>query len=399
MDKTINVINNTSGVGQTSFGVGHITLNLMRAQRKLGLDAKVWCVATAEDVRWAMTANDLPEDSIINFPSKGPDRLSYSPAMLTAAATIGFKADIIHQHGIWAAVSLATLKMHKNSKIPSVIAPHGSLSDWALSTSKLKKRIALAAYERKNLSSASCLHATSENEIADFRNFGLTSPIAFIDNGMQEKELNTHGNAARFFAQNGVDPGKRVLFFISRISPKKGLLMLVEAIHKLQDDFADWQLIIAGMDEFNHAVEVQLSINERNLQDKIKIIGPLFDQAKTDAFAAAELFVLPSYSEGSPMVVLESLAAGVPVVTTKASTWDNLITYNCGWWTEIDIKAIADALQSALKMTVGDLRKMGENGRDLISSRFTWEHSAKRTLKLYNWLLGTDDKPDFVLLK
>lgn len=392
------VVHNTSGVGPTSFGVGHIALNLMRAEYELGINSMIWCVGTDEDVRWAVSANNLPENTVINFPSVGPNRLSYSPAMMNAAKSGKYNVDIIHQHGIWAAVSMATLKMRQFSGIPTIVAPHGSLSQWALNTSKLKKEIALFAYERSNLNQAACLHATSENEISDFRDFGLKNPIAYIQNGMQEEDLVVEGNRDRFFVENGVDPNKRILFFISRISPKKGLLMLVEAINTIKDDFKDWQLIIAGVDEFNHAIQVKSLISKLQIEDKVKIVGPLFGEAKSDAFAAAELFILPSYSEGSPMVVLESLSAGVPVITTKASVWQDLINHNCGWWTEINTQAITAALQESIKMSPENLKNMGRNGRKLVSSKFTWPHSAKKAKRLYNWLLDKDDRPDFVIL-
>jgi glycosyltransferase involved in cell wall biosynthesis len=306
--------------------------------------------------------------------------------------------DILHQHGIWTGISRASLIFSQKNKIPVIIAPHGSLNQWALNNSRWKKKIALAVYERDNLNFASCLHATSENEIADFRNFGLTNPIAYIENGIQEKYLSVEGDSERFRAQNAIASDMRILFFLSRISPKKGLLMLVEAINTIQNYFGAWQLIIAGIDEFNHKKDVESLINKLNLEDRIKIIGPLFDQAKADAFAAAELFILPSYSEGSPMVVLDSLAAGVPVITTKASTWSELTEYNCGWWTDISTPSIAIALRDAVTMSVEDLQQMGKQGKKLIAAKYTWTQLAQKSIRLYDWLLGRGNKPDFVVL-
>ena len=124
----------------------------------------------------------------------------------------------------------------------------------------------------------------------------------------------------------------------------------------------------------------------------------MFNQAKHDAFAAAELFILPSHSEGAPMVVLDSLASGIPVITTKASTWSDLEDYNCGWWTDISIDSIAVALNKAVKMPPEDLYHMGVNAKKLIFKKYTWPQLATKTIKLYNWLKRLDDKPDFVLL-
>jgi glycosyltransferase involved in cell wall biosynthesis len=98
------------------------------------------------------------------------------------------------------------------------------------------------------------------------------------------------------------------------------------------------------------------------------------------------------------MVVLDSLAFGVPVITTKASTWSDLTAYNCGWWTDINTQAIAVALQEAVSMSAEELLQMGIQGKNLIASKYTWPQLAQKTIKLYDWLLGRDDKPDFVIL-
>lgn len=393
------ILHNVSSVGKASYGLGQISVNLARAQYSIGHDVSMWCLDNDENIKWAAATHDFPSERITGFVPTGPLNIWFSPKIKKYAnQNANGIFDIVHQHGIWAGVSVATLSFSQKKKIPTIIAPHGSLNQWALNLSPWKKKIGLALYERENLRLASCLHATSESEISDFRNFGLKNPIAYIENGIQEKNLALVGNAARFREHNGIPGDKRILFFLSRISPKKGLVMLVEAINTIQDDFADWVLIIAGNDEFNHKKDVESLVKQLNLENKIKILNPLFGQEKDDAFAAAELFILPSHSEGSPMVVLDSLAAGVPVITTKASTWRDLTKYNCGWWTDISTQAITTALREAIVMSVEDLHEMGIQGKKLISAKYTWPRLAKKTIQLYNWLLGHEEKPDFVIL-
>lgn len=397
--RQIKILHNVTSVGKYSFGLGQISVNLARAQLLLGHDVKIWCLDSGENIIWATETHDFPADRITGFRLFGPQKIWFSPEMSKySSSSAQGMFDIVHQHGIWTGISNSTLLFSRNKKAPTIIAPHGSLSKWALGVSKWKKKIALAVYERENLELASCLHATSENEIADFRNFGLNNPIAYIENGIQERHLSVCGNADRFREQNAVFPDKRILFFLSRISPKKGLTMLLEAIYSIKDDFVDWQLIVAGIDEFNHKNDIESLIERLNLEDRVKIIGPLFGHAKSDAFAAAELFILPSYSEGSPMVVLDSLAAGVPVITTKASTWSDLTDHNCGWWTDISTSAIAIALREAVGMSAEELKQMGKQGKSLINSKYIWPQLAQKTIRLYDWLLGRDDKPDFVQL-
>lgn len=395
----IKILHTTTTIGKASFGIGQISVSLAKAQHDLNNDVSIWCLDNKENIIWASENHGFSSNFVTGFELAGPKRFWFSPQIKKKAKESNKESfEIIHQHGIWTGASSATLIFAREKNIPTVVAPHGSLNKWVLNLSKWKKKIALASYERANLRLASCLHATSENEISDFRDFGLKNPIAYIGNGIQEKYLTVDGNADRFRKHYGIESDKRILLFLARISPKKGLVMLINAIDSIREEFADWQLIIAGVDEFNHKKDVESLITQLHLEDKIKILGPLFDQSKNDAFEASELFVLPSHSEGSPMVVLDSLAVGVPVITTKASSWGDLNEYNCGWWTDINTSAIGNALKEAIAKSVGDLHEMGENGRKLIASKYTWRQLAQETIKLYDWLLGHSDRPDFVIL-
>jgi glycosyltransferase involved in cell wall biosynthesis len=170
--------------------------------------------------------------------------------------------------------------------------------------------------------------------------------------------------------------------------------MLIEALSGLEDR-EDWLFLIGGVEEFNHQTECERLVNAYGLWSTVRFIGQLFGEAKVNAFAAADLFVLPSHSEGAPVVVLEALAAGVPVVTTKASPWNDLTKYNCGWWTDISPEGIAQAIKEATGKTREELSAMGENGRQLVSRNYTWQQSAEKTVAIYNWLLGTADQPEF----
>ena len=91
----------------------------------------------------------------------------------------------MHQHGIWTGVSAFTRSWRVRRHGASVIAPHGSLSPWALCRSRWKKTLALAAYERSNLQNASCLHALSQREAEELTGLlaGGISPLALLDKG------------------------------------------------------------------------------------------------------------------------------------------------------------------------------------------------------------------------
>jgi len=315
-----------------------------------------------------------------------------------ASSDVGRHISIVHQHGVWTGISRTTNIMRQRYETPSIVAPHGSLERWALNKSMWKKRIALTLYEQENLRKASCLHACSHQEVAGFRDFGLSSPVAVIPNGIGMSWLNSKGDGLAFRKQFNIPESKRILLYLSRITPIKGLPMLIQALGSIKQQMKDWVLVLAGADEFGHLKEVQQAVSEAGLKQYVVFTGMLTGQLKRDAFATAEMFVLPTLRENFAIVVAESLGAGVPVITTKGAPWQDLITHDCGWWTDVSADALADAVQDAIQKTPAELKAMGERGRTLASSHYTWKQAAQMTIELYDWLLGRRERPGFVIM-
>lgn len=393
----IRCIHITPSVGHLSFGLGAVALNLAAHQQRLGVTVQIWCTDQGGETKELEISYGLQEQTIRCFPIFGPPRLSYSPGMESAARQENPLNLIIHQHGLWTGVSRVSNIFRSFYQVPTVVAPHGSLDPWVLNRSRWKKRLALRMYERKNLHRTASLHALAQPEAEDLRGYGLHNPIAVIPNGISEDWLSSMGDASGFRRKFDFAPDTRVMLFLSRITPKKGLPMLLEALAVLRQRLGAWKLVIAGVNEFGHQEEVQALVEKLALQSYVQLVGPLYGQDKCDAFAATELFVLPSHSEGAPVVILEALGASVPVLTTKASPWEEVVSHRCGWWTEITLDALADALRDALQQSPSTLRTMGERGKDLIRARYTWTSIVRMTIELYEWLRGRANRPSFVI--
>jgi len=174
---------------------------------------------------------------------------------------------------------------------------------------------------------------------------------------------------------------------------------LFTAINQLNDMFDNWMLVIAGFEDVSgYQLELKKLANKLNLSNKIKFVGPLFGAAKEDAFAAADIFVLPTHSENFGIVVTEALASGVPVLTTYGAPWEELRLHNCGWWVGISEQDVYDALCEAIGKSKKELMTMWERGKLLVKSKYTWPKATQMTIELYNWLLERCDRPDFVVM-
>ena len=298
---------------------------------------------------------------------------------------------VVHQHGIWLRSSHEVTTVANKHGVPLVVAPRGMLEPWAINNSKWKKKIAWALYQKRDLEKATAFHATAQSEAESIRRLGFKQPIAVIPNGVQLSEpVEWEGKKVR-----RSEGGVKTALFLSRINPKKGLPMLLDAWAKVAP--ADWRLVIAGNDDSNHLPVVERKVRELRLEDQVEIAGPLFGEAQEAAYRNADLFVLPSYSENFGIVIAEALGYGVPVLTTTGCPWQELQTHNCGWWVEPTPAGIERGLNEALSTKNEERTAMGLRGRQMVQANYQWPGIAERMLEFYDWMLNEGKQPDFVV--
>jgi glycosyltransferase involved in cell wall biosynthesis len=232
------------------------------------------------------------------------------------------------------------------------------------------------------MNSADVMHATSQKEVCDFRDYGLNNKILLLPNGISNKWVEMKGSAERFREKYKIDKKYRLLLFMSRITPKKGLERLIRIWSKIT--YRDnWKLVIIGSDEAGYLKIIEKMIDDLNLHNSIIHIDSLYSQEKRDAFAASELFILPSLSEGSPMVILDSLGAGVPVITTDVTPWEILNKLNIGWWVENSENGLEKALREALCIDKLELANKGRLSCEYVQNNCLWDTIAKQSISIY----------------
>ncbi len=299
------------------------------------------------------------------------------------------KFDLLHGHGMWQMPVHQMAQLAKKKDIPTIITPRGMLEPWALNAGKWKKKLAMELYQKKDLKNAACIHATAQMEADNIRNLGFKNPIAVIPNGIDLAEFPIPVKKEK--------KEKYTLLFLSRIHPKKGIELLIEAWQNLDKTLRqNWQIEIAGNGEETYIASLQKLINNTGLNHEIHIIGPQFGKAKLAAYHRADLFVLPTYSENFGIVVAEALACGLPVITTKGTPWGELNTHNAGWWIDIGAAPLVETLKKALQISETKRLQMGQNGRQLVERKYSIDAVAIKMIELYRWVLGDREKPEFV---
>lgn len=305
-------------------------------------------------------------------------------------------SDGIHIHGLWEASTAVAAHAARELHKPYVISAHGMLEPWALANKSWKKRLYLALVERTNLQGASCLHALTSAEAEDYRRLGCKCPIAVIPNGVDAPESISSNPFLERFQQLA---GKRILLFLGRLHFKKGLDILVRAWAALEKEFSDTVLVLAGPDSENSRAAVEALIEERGIADRVLFTGMLDEALKWSALSAAHCFVLPSYSEGLSVAVLEALSVGVPVIITGQCHLPEILTYGAGWQIQAAESDLVCAMREALEMSPADRERIGECGRNLARQRFSWQVVARQMAELYHWVTTSERPTSFELLE
>jgi glycosyltransferase involved in cell wall biosynthesis len=323
---------------------------------------------------------------------RGPQAFGYAPSLVPGL--IAANADVLHVHGVWKYPSLAATRWYRQTRRPYIVSPHGMLEPWALKHSRMKKRLSMWLYQGACLRNAACLRATSMMEVDSIRAAGFSNPVALIPNGV---EMPATWAVRGDSPSSGTNPNAdvRTALFLSRIHPKKGLLNLIEAWRQVAP--SDWRLVIVGPDEGGHLEEVKRAARAAGLQDSIEFPGEAWGDARWEFFRDADLFVLPTFSENFGLVIAEALACRVPVITTRATPWEELESHRCGWWIETGVEPLVAALKEALATSGTDLHAMGDRGRRLVTERYAWEPIGRMMAETFRWLAGRTTQPDYVI--
>jgi glycosyltransferase involved in cell wall biosynthesis len=314
-------------------------------------------------------------------------RLRASHALYSALTSLAPEVDVIHAHGLWLMSNVYPAWVAKRSGKPLIVSPRGMLGAAALQFSRWRKRAFWLALQAAALRSASCLHATSDAELADIRAAGLWQPVAVIPNGIDVPERGT--------TKRPSDRSRTVLF-LGRIHPKKGIDSLLAAWAAVEGKHPDWRLEIVGPLEGDYAGALERIIANKRLA-RARLAGPLYGADKFGAYAEADLFVLPTLNENFAMTVAEALAQGTPVISTKGAPWQGLEQHGCGWWIDHGVDALATTLDRAMNLERDRLAEMGTAGRVWMQRDFSWTAIAREMSSVYGWLAGRGQRPSSVI--
>jgi poly(glycerol-phosphate) alpha-glucosyltransferase len=380
-------------VSRTAGGVGECLRALSRA-----LHAPPFCRIEV----FSLTDRDVNQDLPAWAPVPvtlgtvaGPASFGFAPEM--ARAVDRASVDLLHVHGLWMYPSVLARRWAARTRAPYVVSPHGMLDPWALANSGWKKKVAARLYELDHLRNAACLHALCAAELEAIRAFGLKNPVCVIPNGIAPVEA---AAAEPPVWRHALPRQAKILLFLGRVTPKKGLVNLIRAWDAVrrqhQPDMSPWHLVIAGWSADGHAAELESLTASLGLGGSVHFVGPQHGAAKDATLSAADAFVLPSVSEGLPMAVLEAWACGLPVLMTPQCNLPEGFACGAALSTLPGADSLATGLAALCGLSDEERQAIGRAGLTLTREQFTWPAVAAEFAAVYRWLTSGGPRPSSI---
>ena len=378
-------------VSREAGGLFQSVRGLAKAVTRASASARVFGIS---DKRSAVDLQDWQPLSVQTFrPQWGAWGYSNQllPAMLDA------DLDILSTHGLWKYCSVASLRWHRQMGRAYIVHPHGMLESWALQNAKWKKRIAALLYENQHLGGAACLRALCEAEAQSIRAYGMRNAICVVPNGVDLPDLSeTSTPQARPFAE-----GRKVLLYLGRLHPKKNVASLIRAWKRILNSnystSATWVLAIAGWSQGGYEAQLKQLATDLDLLRSIIFLGARFSTEKNECYRGRDAFIMPSLSEGLPMTVLEAWAWAKPVLMTPECNLPEGFGAGAAYQIGTGPEEIAAGLKQVIEMSDDDRRAMGNRGRNLVATKFSWPQIGEQMRSVCDWALGGGPRPEVMV--
>jgi len=309
-------------------------------------------------------------------------KYAYSPALSQWVAGHIKNYDLLHFHGIYLHGLVSTFPKARRLGVPYIIRPMGQLADWSMSQGRLRKLTYWRLLGRRLLNGASAIHYTAESEREEAEQLGIRAPGVVIPLGLEENDFNLPPLGAFREKHPRID-GRKIVLFMSRLHPVKGLELVIEAVKSLSGDRDDFVLVIAGEGSKTYEEKLRHMVQTLGLPDRVIFVGFVDGEAKRALLRDADIFSLASHHENFGMAIVEAMAAGIPVIVSdQVNIHHEIADAGAGLVIRLD----SAGLVPAMKRLLDDdslRRQMGKRARNLVEERFRWRQIAPRLIALY----------------
>jgi len=297
--------------------------------------------------------------------------------------------DAIILHGLWNYVSVGAWLGIRKTRTPYFIFTHGMMDPWFREhypLKHIKKQIYWTLLQGRALHDARRVLFTCEEEMLRARNVFYGHPYReqVVLYGTADPEKERVADSAAFLNAFPVLRDRRFLLFISRIHPKKGCDLLIQAFGDCMAQLpTDLDLVMAGPDQAGWVPRLKAIAAERGIANRVHWTGMLKGDLKWGAFRAAEAMILPSHQENFGFVVAESMACSTPVLTSdKVNIWREVVASKAGLAAPDTLEGTRDLILRFCALSADDRAQMASNARAGFLRHFDIEVTAREFARM-----------------
>jgi glycosyltransferase involved in cell wall biosynthesis len=302
--------------------------------------------------------------------------------------------DVVIINGVWQYNAVAAYRALAGSGVPYAVFVHGMLDPYFKQghpLKHLKKVLYWRGILRRILHDASAVLFTCEEEklLARQSFSGYRVREAIIPYGSFGPDCDMAAAAEEFLARWPDLRGKRLAISLGRIHPKKGTDLLIRAFTGTLANDLSWRLVIAGPDQIGWQKELEALATNLGVADRITWTGMLKGTVKWGAFAASEVFVLPSHQENFGIAVAEAMACDLPVVVSnKVNIWREIAAYRAGMVCEDTVEGTNAALESWSELSPEEIAGLRGRARKCFDELFNFTATSKKVLETIERVAG-----------
>ena len=379
-----------SSISRLGGGVSEAVVKMATGLRPLGI---LPIIFTARDKFTDQARQRMPGIEVVAHDTLGLPIFNYIPKLLPEI--LSRDIDILHLHGVWQYPSIVGSTWRRRTGRPYVISPHGMLDEWILSRGRMKKFLAHYAYEYRNLASATLFHAITSNEKEQIHRYVPNARIVVIPNSI-EKDSSQILQGKEISSTNEFSGKRPFILYLGRIHEKKNIEKAIDAWIGLNDEnkLGEYRFLIAGWGEESYVSIIKKKIQASGNDSRIEFLGPIFGQHKQNLLTNAKFILLPSHSEGMPMVILEAWSEGTPALMSQYCNlelgFQKGAAVDCG----VTHDSIRDALIYATTVPSDRWKEMSHAAQDLVTATFSTRVVATSWIETYSNLLNQKPKAE-----
>lgn len=311
-----------------------------------------------------------------------PKHSFWSPALARWLDGNVARFDVVHVNGLWYFPPLYAAVACRHRRVPYVVEPHGQLDPYDLRKHAGAKRVVGPVLWRSVVTGASAMVLTAEEEEAELVRYGRPIPTHVVPLPVVPAGP---GDGARFRAASGFGPADRLVLFLGRLDPKKGIEHLLRAHATLDPGVT---LLLAGSGEPAYEAHLRGLADELGVASSVRWLGFVGGEAKCDLLDAADVFALASEFENFGIAVVEAMHAGVPLLLSSRVYIAGSVRGCAGARVvEPRAEAVARGLRELLALDPPQRRAAAAELRQLATTTFDPTVATERLLEVYEGVL------------